>query len=72
MAFKIKWHNTSKWKILLITLCGIIGEKRQIDLPKTTSNKFRLLITKLKKDITKYGVGQTDPSLVEVELYNKH
>lgn len=48
---------------------GEIGEKKELILPMLTTTKLRLEITKLRRDRSIFGLGKTDPSLVEFAVY---
>lgn len=48
-----------------------IGDSATFTFPEVTTNKLRFVITELRADTTPHSSGQTDPSIVEFELYRK-
>lgn len=50
---------------------GEIGVQQRISFDAVTSSQVRIVITGLQKDTTEHGDGQMEPSITELELYNR-
>lgn len=67
-SFNLQIPQDGQYKTVF-TYSGVVSQKT-FEFPTVESNRLRLEITALRKDTSQYGKGQTDPSIVELELYN--
>ena len=54
----------------IYTYAGEVGSQKAFNFASVAASEVRVVITALRPDVTPNSAGQTDPSIVELEIYN--
>ena len=69
-SFELQMPDANGNYTTIYTYNGEVGDHKAFVFDPVTTSALRLNITGLRPDTTEHGQGQTDPSIVELELYH--